>query len=117
MSDFKDMYITIENRKTGKVVSAAKIPNDITSKHNESVSQRFDFRNHRVYFANRTGVYMLKPNDTRFCQIMAPETSSYLNLDHTMWGFAAEDENTFYILALFGEDDETANILAKYERK
>jgi hypothetical protein len=114
---FKKGTFVIENRKTGEQAAVAKIPNDIISKSNDSISQCFDIKNGTVWFANRTGIYCLTAGDSQWTRIMNSEQSSYLNQKYTLTDITAVDGNTFYLLFMEGDDDESASVLVKYTKK
>lgn len=113
-SDFTNGKLVIEDRKTGEYVNSVEIPNDRISMENDAISQEFDIKDGMVWFANRTGVYFLKPEDKEWTMVMDSQQSSFLNQEYSLTDITVIDENTFYLLFLIGDDDESASILAKY---
>lgn len=114
-TDFANGRLIIEDRKTGKQAVSVGIPNDLVSKQNDSsAAQCLDIRDGVVWLANRTGVYRLKAGSRKWTRVMQPEQSSYLNLDYSLSDLTVVDEDTFYLLLLEGEDDESSTRLIKY---
>lgn len=111
---FTNGKLIIEDRKTGEYVNSIEIPNDRIAMGNDTISQEFDIKDGTVWFANRTGVYFLKPENKEWTMVMDSQQSSFLNQEYSLTDITVIDENTFYLLFLIGDDDESASILAKY---
>lgn len=107
----------IENKRTKEIIDFSEIPNDAVTLVNDCVSQYFDIKNGVIYLANRTGVYR-KREDKKYVweRLMKPEDSTYLNEGYTLTDITIVNENQFYLMFLKGDDDETATVLAQYDR-
>lgn len=107
----------IENKRTKELIDYSDIPKDIITNYNDCISQCFDVKNGMIYLANRTGVYR-KREDKKYVweRLMKPEDSVYLNENYTLTDITVVNDYQFYLMFLLG-DDETASILAQYDKK
>jgi len=117
-----DDLVIIEDRKTGERYQSIPFPKAVLkySKDGEKLldyqNQNFEFDicNHTIYLAARSGIYKLSPLDDGWTKIMEKQYSSYLNSNYTLTDLTVVDDNHFYLLGLYGEDEETSTFLAEY---
>ncbi len=117
-TNFPDGTSFIENKRTKELIDYSDIPKDVITDYNDCISQCFDVKNGMIYLANRTGVYR-KREDKKYVweRLMKPEDSVYLNENYTLTDITVVNDHQFYLMFLLGDDDETASILAQYDKK
>lgn len=116
--DFQYGVFYTQKKRTEEIIDYSNIPNDVVTPVNDCISQCFDIKNGVTYLANRTGVYR-KREDKKYVweRLMKPEDSAYLNEGYTLTDLTVINDNQFYLMFLIGDDDETATVLAQYDKK
>lgn len=117
---YMDDLVIIEDRKTGEHYQNIPFPKGVLkySKDGKKLLDyqdfEFDICDHTIYLAARSGIYKLSPLDNGWTKIMEKQYSSYLNSDYTLTDLKVINDNHFYLLGLYGDDEETSTFLAEY---